>query len=196
MSDARNPKAHGHAWSQITSTPTTLAGYGITDAAPALNTETINVLTGGTVVSVPTSYTPGMIIVFVNGVRQTDFTATTGTSITFPFLLDGDEVSIVKFTPFNVANAVPQAGGTISGDLTVSGKIINDSVIQPGFISLIPNSMSVPNGYLLCDGSTISESAHPNLVGKLPAAATSGQLQLPASSEVTSGSAVKAIIKV
>lgn len=31
LSDARTPTAHTHPWSQITSTPTTLAGYGITD---------------------------------------------------------------------------------------------------------------------------------------------------------------------
>lgn len=34
LSDARTPTAHNQAWSTITSTPTTLAGYGITDAQP------------------------------------------------------------------------------------------------------------------------------------------------------------------
>jgi hypothetical protein len=33
LSDARTPTAHNQAWSTITGTPTTLAGYGITDAA-------------------------------------------------------------------------------------------------------------------------------------------------------------------
>jgi hypothetical protein len=33
LSDARTPTAHNQAWSTITSTPTTLSGYGITDAA-------------------------------------------------------------------------------------------------------------------------------------------------------------------
>jgi hypothetical protein len=32
LSDARTPTAHNQAWSTITSTPTTLSGYGITDA--------------------------------------------------------------------------------------------------------------------------------------------------------------------
>ncbi len=32
LSDARTPTAHNQAWTTITSTPTTLAGYGITDA--------------------------------------------------------------------------------------------------------------------------------------------------------------------
>lgn len=34
LSDARTPLAHSQAWSTITSTPTTLSGYGITDAQP------------------------------------------------------------------------------------------------------------------------------------------------------------------
>ena len=33
LSDARTPTAHNQAWSTITGTPTTLAGYGITDAS-------------------------------------------------------------------------------------------------------------------------------------------------------------------
>ena len=35
LTDARTPTAHNQAWSTITSTPTTLAGYGITDGAGA-----------------------------------------------------------------------------------------------------------------------------------------------------------------
>lgn len=37
LSDARTPLAHTQAWSTITSTPTTLAGYGITDAYSSSN---------------------------------------------------------------------------------------------------------------------------------------------------------------
>lgn len=32
LSDARTPTAHGHTWADISSTPTTVAGYGITNA--------------------------------------------------------------------------------------------------------------------------------------------------------------------
>lgn len=35
LSDARAPTAHNQAWSTITDTPTTAAGYGITDVAPS-----------------------------------------------------------------------------------------------------------------------------------------------------------------
>ena len=39
------PSAHTHPWSQITSTPTTLVGYGITDAVTSSRTITINGVT-------------------------------------------------------------------------------------------------------------------------------------------------------
>lgn len=35
LSDARTPTAHTHPWNQVTATPTTLSGYGITDASGA-----------------------------------------------------------------------------------------------------------------------------------------------------------------
>ena len=38
LSDARTPTAHTQAWSTITATPTTLTGYGITDAAASTHT--------------------------------------------------------------------------------------------------------------------------------------------------------------
>lgn len=41
-SDARTPTAHTQAWSTITSTPTTLAGYSISDAAPKSHSDLTN----------------------------------------------------------------------------------------------------------------------------------------------------------
>jgi hypothetical protein len=40
LSDARTPTAHNQAWSTITSTPTTLAGYGITDGQKTITSGT------------------------------------------------------------------------------------------------------------------------------------------------------------
>jgi hypothetical protein len=40
LSDARTPTAHTQAWSTITSTPTTLAGYGITDGQKTITSGT------------------------------------------------------------------------------------------------------------------------------------------------------------
>jgi hypothetical protein len=58
LSDARTPTAHNQAWSTITSTPTTLVGYGITDAATSThvhgnitNAGAIGVTTGQIVVT-------------------------------------------------------------------------------------------------------------------------------------------------
>lgn len=52
LSDARTPLAHNQAWSTITATPTTIAGYGITDAKTATEitneiNAAINALIGG-----------------------------------------------------------------------------------------------------------------------------------------------------
>lgn len=49
LSDARTPLAHNQAWSTITATPTTLAGYGITDAYSSSNPSgyiTVSALSG------------------------------------------------------------------------------------------------------------------------------------------------------
>lgn len=62
LSDARTPLAHTQAWSTITSTPTTLAGYGITDAYSSSNPSgyiTASALTGYLTTSTAAStYTP------------------------------------------------------------------------------------------------------------------------------------------
>jgi hypothetical protein len=42
LSDARTPTAHNQAWSTITSTPTTLSGYGITDAISSITVREID----------------------------------------------------------------------------------------------------------------------------------------------------------
>jgi len=57
LSDARTPTAHTQAWSTITSTPTTLTGYGITDAATSTHVHG-NVTNAGAIGS-----TSGQIVV-------------------------------------------------------------------------------------------------------------------------------------
>ena len=69
------------------------------------------------------SYTPANIIVFLNGVRldATDYTATTGTTITgLAALAASDEVVVYAFKSFEVADAVSAAsGGTFNGDVSM-----------------------------------------------------------------------------
>lgn len=60
LTNARTPTAHNQAWSTITSTPTTLSGYGITDAEPTITAGTIGQYYRGdkSWQTLPTSATP------------------------------------------------------------------------------------------------------------------------------------------
>ena len=68
------------------------------------------------------SYTSGNILVFVNGAAldSTDYTATNGTSVVLASAASlNDEVVVVAFKSFTVADALAKTGGTLSGDLTL-----------------------------------------------------------------------------
>jgi hypothetical protein len=57
LSDARTPTAHNQAWSTITATPTTLSGYGITDAQKTITSGTA-LPTGGSSGDIYLRYSP------------------------------------------------------------------------------------------------------------------------------------------
>ena len=87
-------------------------------------------ITTATRPNVAISYTVGWVAVYLNGVRlhDTDFTATTGNSITgLAALAAGDVVIIEAAHVFSVANTVPATGGTFSGNVTHSGTVTNSS---------------------------------------------------------------------
>lgn len=67
------------------------------------------------------SYTAGAVVVTLNGViltDTTDYTATDGTTVTLSTGADaGDEVSIIGFPTFVVADTLPLSGGTLTGAL-------------------------------------------------------------------------------
>lgn len=67
------------------------------------------------------SYTAGAVVVALNGViltDTTDYTATDGTTVTLNTGADaGDEVSIIGFPTFVVADTLPLSGGTLTGAL-------------------------------------------------------------------------------
>jgi len=69
-------------------------------------------------------YTAGMEQVYLNGVmlvRGSDYTATTGTSITaLTALVASDVVEILTFSPFVIANAIDQNLVNAKGDLIVA----------------------------------------------------------------------------
>ena len=88
--------------------------------------------------AVAISYTVGWVAVYLNGVRlhDTDFTSTTGTSITgLSALSAGDVVIIEAAHVFSVANVVNATGGTFSGDVLHNGNVTmatNKKVQQKG----------------------------------------------------------------
>jgi hypothetical protein len=71
--------------------------------------------------AVTLSYTVGLEQVFINGVLQvrgSDYTATTGTSITgLTALVAGDIVTVVCYAPFNIANTIAPTLVDAKGDL-------------------------------------------------------------------------------
>lgn len=71
--------------------------------------------------SVTLSYTVGLEQVFINGVLQvrgSDYTATTGTSVTgLTALVAGDIVTVVCYAPFNIANTIAPTVVDAKGDL-------------------------------------------------------------------------------
>ena len=82
---------------------------------------------GQTSFSVP-SYTVGYIDVYRNGVRLvnggTDFVATTGTTVVLNNACTvGDSVVTESFLVSSVLNALPQSGGTLSGNLNLNSTL-------------------------------------------------------------------------
>jgi hypothetical protein len=73
--------------------------------------------------AVTLSYTVGLEQVFINGVLQvrgSDYTATTGTSVTgLTALVAGDIVTVVCYAPFNIANTIAPTLVDAKGDLIV-----------------------------------------------------------------------------
>jgi hypothetical protein len=77
------------------------------------------------------SYTPNQVHVFHNGVRLvdgTDYTATDGSTVTLTTAAqNGDEVVVISYATFQTSDTVSaSAGGTFSGDITISGSLSVD----------------------------------------------------------------------
>lgn len=79
-------------------------------------------------------YTPTKVHVFHNGVRLvdgTDYTATTGTSITLTNAAEnGDDVVVISYASFQTSDTVSAAnGGTFAGNVTMSGDLNTTDVL-------------------------------------------------------------------
>jgi hypothetical protein len=94
---------------------------GVTTTAYRTVTDT-TATAGQTTFSIP-SYTVGYISVFRNGSRLagSDYTATSGTSVILANAASaGDTITTESFYVSSVLNALPNTGGTVSGQLTVN----------------------------------------------------------------------------
>ena len=111
-------------------------------------------ITTATRPAVSLSYDPGFVSVYLNGVKlhDTDFTATTGTSITglSPALVSGDVVIIEASHVFSVANVVNATGGTFTGNVTHNGDVetaTNKKVKQKGAFMQSSTHQALTLGY-------------------------------------------------
>ena len=90
-------------------------------------------ITTATRPAVTIAYTVGWVTVYLNGVRlhDTDYTATTGNSITgLAALSSGDVVIIESAHTFSVSDSVPRSGGTFDGAVIFDGSIQQKTTTQ------------------------------------------------------------------
>ena len=96
--------------------------------------------TAGQTVKAGLSYVAGFVEVYVNGTLLTDvvdYSASNGNSVTFLVALSvDDEVTVVSLKTFSVANMLPLSGGTLSGDLDVTGSVTADGLTVDGDASI------------------------------------------------------------
>lgn len=82
---------------------------------------------GQTTFTVTGGYIPGMLSVYLNGVKMVngaDVTASNGTTVVFPVgLVAGDVVDVVGLVSFAVADAVRKTGDVMTGDLDVLANV-------------------------------------------------------------------------
>ena len=114
------------------------------------------------------NYTVGWVSVFLNGVRlhDSDFTATTGNSITGLVALSQDDVVIIEAQhTFSSSDAVPATGGTFSGNVTHSGTVTNSSTTTTtGDATHNGNIIMATNKKIQQKGAFMQSSTHQSWV--------------------------------
>ena len=108
------------------------------------------------------NYTVGWVSVFLNGVRlhDSDFTATSGNSITGLAALTTDDVVIIEAQhTFSSSDAVPATGGTFSGNVSFSG-----TTTTTGDATHNGNIVMATNKKVQQKGSFMQSSTHQALV--------------------------------
>jgi acetyltransferase-like isoleucine patch superfamily enzyme len=92
----------------------------------AVSYQEFTAIAAQTTFTVSGGYTVGQIDVFANGVlmNSADYTATNGTTVVFGSGRKvNDLVRVKKYITFSVADTVPASGGTITGNLNVTGTL-------------------------------------------------------------------------
>ena len=110
---------------------------GVTTTAYSTVTDT-TATAGQTSFTIP-SYTVGYLEVFRNGVYlpNADYTATTGTTVVLTNAATaGDTITTISFYVSSVLNALPTTGGTISGNLVVTGTETVSTITSPAATAL------------------------------------------------------------
>ena len=108
------------------------------------------------------NYTVGWVAVYLNGVRlhDSDFTATSGNSITGLAALTTDDVVIIEAQhTFSSSDAVPATGGTFSGNVSFSG-----TTTTTGDATHNGNIVMATNKKVQQKGAFMQSSFHQSLV--------------------------------
>ena len=126
----------GAAWAQaIPAATLSLVNYSETSA------------TSKTTFTIPGGYSAGSAFVYLNGalLEPSEYTASNGTTVVLGTACAvSDEFRLVGFNSFSVANALPLTGGTISGNLDVTGTLKRAGVdvvaVAPGAVGNVLQS--------------------------------------------------------
>jgi phage-related tail fiber protein len=115
LTDSRTPTAHNQAWSTITGTPTTLSGYGITDAVGSSDARLSDART-------PTSHAHGNITSSgaIGSTSGQIVVTTTGGALTTAATISSSQVSGLGSLATQSGTFTGTSSGTNTGDQTIT----------------------------------------------------------------------------
>lgn len=152
-------------------------------------------------------YTVGNVLVLVNGVAQApgDVTATDSATVVLSGYnggagcIGGEDVEIIAFSSFTVANAMTPAGGTFSGPVMLAGgdtgttAALFDNSTKLATTAFVQRALGNRQGFASSGAATYNLAAAD--MGKLIWPGTAGAaVVLPAANSVPAGSAVDLVL--